>query len=662
MLTVLTIVPPAEAQVVTVPAFTAGSAVGNWGVQSVDTAASDAGEVLVVWQEFEYFASYKQPAALISRRFSAAGQPLGSAIRVEDHSAQLEFLLPQVAATRDGWVTSWTRLDNAGAHLRAARLAADGSRVGALLTPNDARPYLHREPGAPIVGLPTGSLVAWAERDIGPLVEVLIRRYDRQGRPTDLPVVVGPGVDHTFISLGAAPDGQVLVGWGWDKITADQREQAWVRAYEPAGHAIGEPQIVSDTAVLHAVAVSPLGDVAAAALSGPRDQEHRNQVSVRYLALDGTPLGDPVLVYQGGTNLDVRPTLGFDANGNLYVTWAETGGAIRARALGLARQPIGNTLTITDHADFGTVELAVLPDLGGFVHAWNERQPSTAQILVTSLCAPGSATCGDGVRDPLCERCDDGAANSDATADACRTDCRPARCGDGVVDSAETCDDGNHDDCDGCSAACAVEAGLGCGDGVAFPSCGETCDDANAIDGDGCSATCTIERVPGGGSPGTDCYTAWSIDNPANEPRFDRRGFSARQSCQDGDPRCDFDAGTFGTCTFHLQVCANNLDQPLCEPGNRLAEWQLRSPSATQAEGDPVLAAIRTALLGAVLPNIVGPEARDLCSPPIDVVVPLRGSVTGFKSRTIKLKTLATLYSGARDTDALALRCDPAAP
>src|SRR5690606_9869461 len=40
------------------------------------------------------------------------------------------------------------------------------------------------------------------------------------------------------------------------------------------------------------------------------------------------------------------------------------------------------------------------------------------------------------------ESCDDGEDNSDSEPNACRTDCWPARCGDGVVDEGEECDDG----------------------------------------------------------------------------------------------------------------------------------------------------------------------------------------------------------------------------
>jgi cysteine-rich repeat protein len=66
--------------------------------------------------------------------------------------------------------------------------------------------------------------------------------------------------------------------------------------------------------------------------------------------------------------------------------------------------------------------------------------------------------CGDGVVTGI-EECDNGEANSDAVADACRTDCRQARCGDGVVDADETCDDDNVLGGDGCSPQCGAESG-----------------------------------------------------------------------------------------------------------------------------------------------------------------------------------------------------------
>ena len=74
-------------------------------------------------------------------------------------------------------------------------------------------------------------------------------------------------------------------------------------------------------------------------------------------------------------------------------------------------------------------------------------------------------------------------------------------CGDGII-LDEACDDGDEKSGDGCSDACAIEAGytchgypsiceIRCGDGVVGGS--ETCDDGGTVSGDGCTDTCKKE-------------------------------------------------------------------------------------------------------------------------------------------------------------------------
>jgi cysteine-rich repeat protein len=65
-----------------------------------------------------------------------------------------------------------------------------------------------------------------------------------------------------------------------------------------------------------------------------------------------------------------------------------------------------------------------------------------------------------------------------------------ARCGDGVVDHGEGCDDGNRLAHDGCGSTCATER---CGDGIVHGLAGEECDDGGLVAGDGCSGTCRTE-------------------------------------------------------------------------------------------------------------------------------------------------------------------------
>jgi cysteine-rich repeat protein len=114
-----------------------------------------------------------------------------------------------------------------------------------------------------------------------------------------------------------------------------------------------------------------------------------------------------------------------------------------------------------------------------------------------AVCVP--AGCGNGVVEPASEEtCDDGNRNS---LDGCSADCRSdERCGDGVADLAigETCDCGDgsmavagcsgpNSDAPGaqCRSLCTLAR---CGDGVRDPV--EQCDDGNTVPGDGCRADC----------------------------------------------------------------------------------------------------------------------------------------------------------------------------
>jgi len=92
--------------------------------------------------------------------------------------------------------------------------------------------------------------------------------------------------------------------------------------------------------------------------------------------------------------------------------------------------------------------------------------------------------CGDGIVDPG-EACDDGNA---IDTDGCSNICRAPACGDGTVQGGEQCDDGNLDNGDGCEDDC-FETSV-CGDNDVQGH--ETCDDGNLIDGDGCDSDCRL--------------------------------------------------------------------------------------------------------------------------------------------------------------------------
>jgi cysteine-rich repeat protein len=135
--------------------------------------------------------------------------------------------------------------------------------------------------------------------------------------------------------------------------------------------------------------------------------------------------------------------------------------------------------------------------------------PGTGGCSGTVSTTGGCNQCGNGTLETPGESCDDG---NQQGGDGCSANCQTetdwicpepgkpcvftVKCGDGVVAGAETCDDRNLKSGDGCSADCRVEPGWTCpavgarclpvcGDGMVLGS--ETCDDANTTSGDGCS-------------------------------------------------------------------------------------------------------------------------------------------------------------------------------
>ncbi len=124
-------------------------------------------------------------------------------------------------------------------------------------------------------------------------------------------------------------------------------------------------------------------------------------------------------------------------------------------------------------------------------------------------CDDGNLVAGDGCSPNCVVEAQWSCAGGTATApDACTF---LDKCGDGVVQDTEDCDDGAYVDGDGCSASCSLEPGwscpLGgtcksvCGDGARVSS--EGCDDGNWRSGDGCSFDCAVETGWScvGGSP-----------------------------------------------------------------------------------------------------------------------------------------------------------------
>ncbi len=165
------------------------------------------------------------------------------------------------------------------------------------------------------------------------------------------------------------------------------------------------------------------------------------------------------------------------------------------------------------------------------------------------------ARCGDGVLQDE-EDCDDGNL---VGGDGCGATCILA-CGDGVVAPGEACDDGNSIDGDDCRNDCMPRA---CGDGVlAAPY--EKCDDGNVLDGDGCSPTCRIELQPTPSVTPTLAVTSTPTLTPTPGARCGDGTLDPEESCDDGG----LDRGDGCDSGCRVEPCWTCDGSPsVCTPG-----------------------------------------------------------------------------------------------
>lgn len=198
--------------------------------------------------------------------------------------------------------------------------------------------------------------------------------------------------------------------------------------------------------------------------------------------------------------------------------------------------------------------------------------------------------CGDGLVAITFEECDEGPSNSDTAVDRCRTDCRKAHCGDGVLDTGESCDDGVQNGAMRCRTDCSLPT---CGDGVTNGSeeCDEGVENSDTLP-DGCRTACvaafcgdgvldTGELCDNGDSNSnsapnacrTDCLPAFCGDGTVDEGEIcdegvdnsDVRADRCRSDCspsrcgdgvQDSGESCDLGLDGSDTCTPDCRLTA----------------------------------------------------------------------------------------------------------
>ncbi len=179
-------------------------------------------------------------------------------------------------------------------------------------------------------------------------------------------------------------------------------------------------------------------------------------------------------------------------------------------------------------------------------------------------CIDGACTlneCGDGYKGDG-EECDDGQANNDDVANACRSTCVLPACGDGIVDSGESCDDGGDGDAtDGCMDNCEFSCTSDAECGNVVGDCETVTCKANDV-GQACTAGVDTKDIKDDDNP---CTTDLCIDG---EPKNQVDPALEGDSCDPGEPGDGWCIS--GVCTKN--TCGDEIlgDGEVCDDGNEV--------------------------------------------------------------------------------------------
>ncbi len=219
--------------------------------------------------------------------------------------------------------------------------------------------------------------------------------------------------------------------------------------------------------------------------------------------------------------------------------------------------PVVQQSTTTEQVEEGTGAALASAPLAVFT------PPATAPVIVQAT----PSRCGNGIVEEG-EDCDDG---NYIHFDACPNTCRFPVCGDGIREGLEECDDGNTDNTDYCNNDCKLTM---CGDGVLQKY--EACDNGERnsdTEPDACRLNCSMPRCGDGvkdGGEECDDGNDDSTDGCTVLCRFPVCGDGYVQEGEECDDGNDDDTDA---CTHHCKnaSCGDGYVQEgeECDDGNR---------------------------------------------------------------------------------------------
>ncbi len=292
---------------------------------NVALAQDRQGGTIVVWE------SRRQESGtygIFARRLGASGQTLGGEVHVNSYTPNSQT---RPVVSFDGTGNVWLAWESYGQD--GDRGAIIARRFDASLSPLTEEIMVNHVPAGhqsevAITGCGDGSAVAvWTtQSDATRTSRVLARRVGADGAPLDDAFPVGQvnNVRDRLACVGVDDAGTITVVWARSDIHGRPTGIVGRRFRSDCTAAAAEFAVSAPDGLMHiepAIAVSPSGMLTVAWATAMKDDY---VISLRRFAPDGSPMGNPKRVDQGGFDRTTGLAVAGRADGGFVVSWSAT--------------------------------------------------------------------------------------------------------------------------------------------------------------------------------------------------------------------------------------------------------------------------------------------------------------------------------------------------
>ncbi|UCE37558.1 MAG: fibronectin type III domain-containing protein [Thermoplasmata archaeon] len=345
------------------------------------TAMNSTGSFVVTW----HGAGAGDVKGIYARLYERNGSPIGTDFQVNTYTTDTQWMSSVAMNVSGNFVIAWesSGQDGNGWGVYAQRFDRDGNPEGTEFRVNTRIPYAQCNPAVSMDS--NGNFViTWESYDQDTDgYGIYAQRYDNNGNPLGGEFRVNSYItkDQRESSVAMSSTGSFVVTWS----SYGQDGSNWgvyAKRYKSNGNPEGAEFLVNthteDVQCRPSVAMDPEGDFVIAWDSNGQDGGGYGVYAQRY-DRNGNPMGPEFQVNTYISNYQRRPSVAMDSGGNFVITWESYGQdgsnyGIYAQQYDSVGNPLGNEFKVNTYtADVQDFPSIGMDEDGNFVISWESK-------------------------------------------------------------------------------------------------------------------------------------------------------------------------------------------------------------------------------------------------------------------------------------------------